>query len=378
MQKEYKICSRCIMDTSSDPNLVLDEKGVCNYCHEFDDAFKSMYGREKKELEKALEKVITQVKEHGRGKKYDCILGLSGGVDSSYMAYLAHQYGLRVLAVHVDAGWNSEIAVQNIMKICDKLQYDLHTVVVDWDTMKEVQRAFMFSGMVNMDVPQDHVFVAAVYDMAKKYNIKYILNGRNLATEGILSSAWQCTTTDFRLIKDVCRKHGRKKINFRKFPHYGFWDKHFYYPRILKLETVYLLDYDTSYSKKNAMEVLKREFDWNYYGGKHYESRLTKFLQENYLPQRYGWDKRRDHLSSLIVGGELDRDAALMEIENPIAAKEDIQSDEEYVLKKLDISQEEYEKIKGAPWQTERNYKNQDRYEEFLIAVKKLIKYKSK
>lgn len=368
--KEYKICSRCIMDTTSDPHLILDENGVCNYCHSYD---KRVMKRDKG----SIDEIVAQIKENGKNKKYDCILGLSGGVDSSYMAYIAHMYGLRVLAVHVDAGWNSEIAVQNIRNICEKLNYDLHTVVVDWNTMKEVQRAFMFSGLVNLDVPQDHVFVAAVYNMAKKFHINYILNGTNLATEGILSTAWQYSATDVCHIKDVCKKNGRGHIDFSKFPHFTFFDKHFMFPRILRLKTVFLLEY-VPYTKKDALELLEREFGWKYYGGKHYESRLTKFLQECYFPQRYGWDKRRDHLASLVVSGEKSREEALLEIAQPIAPDDEIEKDKEYVLKKLEIKKEEFEQIIAAPWKTEHNYKSQEPYEEVLRRIKRIIKYQPK
>lgn len=369
--KEYRICNRCIMDTTSDPRLKLDGKGICNYCNQFD----LEVNKARKDKKNELNVYVKAMKAAGKHHEYDCVLGLSGGVDSSYMAHLAKLLDLRVLAVHVDAGWNSEIAVENIQKICKKLNYDLHTVVVDWETMKEIQRAFFFSGLANLDTPQDHVFAAAVFRMARKYNVKYILNGTNLATEGILSTAWQNDTDDIRLIKDVCRKNGRKKINFRKYPHYTFMDKHFWYPRFYKLERVFILN-NIEYSKKAAMDLLKKEYGWVYYGGKHYESRLTKFIQEYYLPQRYGWDKRRDHLSSLIVGGEMTREEALQEISIPAETETIIQDDIAYVLKKLDISQEDFKVIMSAPWKTAEDYKNHDGYEEFLKKIKTWIKYK--
>ena len=368
--KKYKICKKCIMDTSSDPNLRLDKNGVCNYCNNYDIEKEKL----KTDKEKKLHMIVSNMKDYGKNREYDCVLGLSGGVDSSYMAHIAKKMGLRVLAVHVDAGWNSEIAVENIQKICRKLGYDLHTVVVDWETIKEIQRAFFFSGLANLDTVQDHVFAAAVYQLAKKYKIKYILNGTNLATEGILSSAWQNNTDDWRLIKDVCRIHGRGRINFVKYPHYTFSDKHFWFPRFYRFKRVLILDY-IQYSKKMAMELLQNEYGWVYYGGKHYESRLTKFIQEYYLPERYGWDKRRDHLSSLIVGGEMTREEALDEIAVPIENRQIIEEDIEYILKKLDITQEELKNIMSASRKTAENYKNQNGYEKILRKIKKIIKY---
>lgn len=359
------------MDTTSDPHLVLDDRGICNYCNDFDEE----YSAQKYDRKKELKKWVDRMKKNGKKREYDCVLGLSGGVDSSYMAHVAKRLGLRVLAVHVDAGWNSEIAVENIQKICKKLEYDLHTVVIDWDTIKEIQRSFFFSGLANLDTPQDHVFAAAVFQMARKYKIKYILNGANFATEGILSSAWQNDTDDIRLIRDVCKKNGRRKIDFRKYPHYTYLDKHFWIPRFYKLERVFILNY-IDYSKKKAMETLEKEYGWIYYGGKHYESRLTKFVQEYYLPKRYGWDKRRDHLSSLIVGGEMCREDALKEILLPPEEAAIIEDDIEYVLKKVEISRDEFNALMQAPWRTADDYKNQDRYDEVLKKIKKIIKYK--
>lgn len=308
---EYKICQRCIMDTTSDPNLELDENGVCNYCHHYDEEVNKLNAAQGKG-EAELDKLFTQIKKEGEGKEYDCLLGISGGVDSSYLAYLAKKYELRVLAVHVDAGWNSELAVQNIENMCKKLGYDLHTVVVDWPTMKELQRAYLFSGLANLDVPQDHCFVAACEQMTKKFGIKYILNGSNLATEGILSTAYQYTYRDWHNIKSVYKKCGRGK-SLKKYPHQNFFEMYFESPILRRVKIVRPLNY-IDYSKKMAIEVLEREFGWKYYGGKHYESRFTKFFQEIYLPQKYGWNKMRDHISSLIVGGEMTREEGLCEL----------------------------------------------------------------
>lgn len=343
------------MDTTSDPNLVLDENGVCNYCHSFDDAISKIEYKRSDGKEK-LESLFNRVKEEGRHKEYDCMLGISGGVDSSYLAYLAKQYNLRVLAVHVDAGWNSELAVQNIEKMCKKLDYDLHTIVIDWPTMRELQRAYMFSGLANLDVPQDHCFLAASRHLVKKYKMKYLLSGDNYATEGVLSNAFQYIPADWTCIKSVYKLHGRGK-SLKKYPHDSLFKQYFVYPYIYNIKTITPLNY-IDYSKKMAIETLEREFGWKYYGGKHYESRFTKFFQETYLPQKYGWEKRRDHISSLIVGGEMTREEGLREINCPPTTEVTMEEEKDYVLKKLDITENEWQEILKLPWKTEDDYAN--------------------
>jgi N-acetyl sugar amidotransferase len=357
------------MDTTSDPNLVLDENGVCNYCHTYDE----LVEKTKQHIgNQTLEDVFNQIKEEGKDKEYDCILGISGGVDSCYIAYLAKQYGLRVLAVHVDAGWNSELAVQNIEKLCKKLDYDLHTVVIDWPTMKELQRAYLFSGLGNQDVPQDHCFLAGVWKFAKQYDIKYVLNGYNLATEGILSTAYQHQASDWRSIRGVYRKCGRGKISLKKYPHVNLFTTYSINYGVNGLKQIYPLNY-INYSKKEAIKTLEREFGWKYYGGKHYESRFTKFFQEVYLPQKLGWEKRRDHLSSLIVGGEMTREEALEEIAIPPSTEAEMREETEYVLKKLDISDEEWQKILKLPNKRAEDYPSNAKLMAFLKKMKRKV-----
>lgn len=368
---EYKICSRCIMDTTSDPNLELDENGVCNYCREYDKQYEK-YKVYRENGQQKLDDLIKTIKDKCKNDEYDCALGISGGVDSSYLLYLCHQYGLRVLAVHVDAGWNSEIAVQNIEKMCTKLGYDLHTVVIDWPTMKELQRAFLFSELGNQDVPQDHCFIAAVRQYCKKSHIKYLMNGWNLATEGILSHAYQQSPGDWINIKDVYKKNGRGNISLRKYPHTNFWNQYVGYQYLYPVTEVRPLCY-IDYSKKKAIEVLEREFGWKYYGGKHFESRFTRFFQEVYLPRKYGWEKRRDHISSLIVGGEMTREEGLAEIVIPTATPEQLAEETEYVLKKLDISEEEWKGILEAPNKTIDDYRSELKLKRRLQKIKHLF-----
>lgn len=354
------------MDTS-DPQITFDEKGVCNHCHKYDEDVK-LFGYKGQETDDKLKKLVKEIKDYGQDKEYDCILGISGGVDSAYMAYMADQLGLRVLAVHVDAGWNTEIAVENIQKMCKALKMDLHTIVIDWPAMKELQRAYMFSGLPNLDVPQDHVFLAAMYHYAKKYKIKYMLNGSNLATEGILPQAWGYVAVDFKNIKSIYKKCGRGKKIFHKYPHFNIL-RYFYYQMIVT--RVNLLNY-IPYSKKDALRVLSEKFDWQYYGGKHFESRFTKFFQSYYLPKKFHYDKKRAHLSSLVVSGEMTREQALQEMEDTsMYPMEQMLEDRDYILKKLDISLNDWEKCMEAPNKKEDDYADSKRLIQFLVSVKR-------
>jgi len=354
---EYKICSRCIMDTTSDPQLVLDEQGICNYCHEYDADYER-FRPQREGGEKALEELFNQIKKECRNKEYDCALGMSGGVDSSFLLHMCKQYNLRVLVIHVDACWNSELAVQNIESMCSALGYDLHTVVMDWPTMRELQRAYLFSGLGNQDVPQDHCYIAAVRQICKKFHIKYMLNGWNLATEGILSHAYQQSPADWINIKDVYKKCGRGKVSLKKYNHISFFNRHFGYKYLYPVKEIRPLCY-IDYSKKDAIALLEEKYNWKYYGGKHYESRFTKFFQEVYLPEKYGWEKRRDHISSLIVGGEMTREEGMDEISKPVASQSQIKEETEYILKKLDVSDEEWAEILAAPNKSVDDYKNE-------------------
>lgn len=367
---KYQICTRCIMDNQADPFITFDENGVCNHCLSYD---KSIQGLPKTDAEKKekFDALIAEMKKNGKGKKYDCVLGISGGVDSAYLAYIAQQQGLRILAVHVDAGWNSDVAVENIKKLCSKLDIELHTIVVDWNTMKELQRAYMFSGLPNLDVPQDHAFLAATYKFAKKYGIAYMLNGSNFATEGILPSHYGYTALDFTNIKDVYKKCGRGKISLKKYPKMSLFTYSLMY--IGKTKRVNLLNY-VPYSKQNAIKILHEKFDWNYYGGKHFESRFTKFFQSYYLPKKFGYEKKRAHIASLIVGGELTREQGLIDVADDSAYPEkQMLEDRDYILKKLDISLNEWDKIMSAPNKSEDDYKNNKKMLKRLMALKKKL-----
>jgi len=333
---KYKICKKCIMDTS-DPNIMFDENGICSHCHYFENErkpnwFPNAEGREK------LDKKIFNIKESRKNEQYDCMIGLSGGVDSSYLAYiLKKEYNLRILAVHVDAGWNSELAVSNIENIVKILDIDLYTHVVDWQEMKSLQVAFLKSGVVNQDTPQDHAFFAGLYMAAEKFKIKDFLVGQNIQTESILPTAWQgLTAMDSIQLKYISNKFGRTKLN--KFPIVSFFNQHIYYPHIYKFRKLIPLNF-MPYNKDEAKKIIIKELNWRDYGVKHGESKWTKFFQSYFLPKKCGFDKRRAHLSSLVLAGEINRKKALDEIKKDVyISKIEIEEDKEYVAKKLGIT----------------------------------------
>ncbi len=364
---EYQICTRCIMDNKSDPMIEFDENGVCNHCHNYDRIVANLPKTEE-ERQKEFDRLIAEMKEQGKGKEFDCVLGISGGVDSAYLAYTAKKAGLRILAVHVDAGWNTDVAVENIKKLCSKLDIELHTIVIDWNTMKELQRAYMFSGLPNLDVPQDHAFLTGTYKFARKYGISYMLNGSNHQTEGILPTNYGYSSIDSRNIKDVYNKCGRGKASLKKYPMMSMFTYSMMF--LGKTKRVNLLNY-VPYSKKMAIEFLHNEFDWNYYGGKHFESRFTKFFQSYYLPKKFGYEKKRAHISSLIVGGEITREEGLRDMADDSAYTDSqMLEDRDYILKKLDISEPEWEGIMAAPKKSEDDYKNSKKLMKYMQDIK--------
>ncbi len=357
------------MDTT-DPEISFDENGVCNYCHYFDNYVKASWPSIDEGLV-LLEQMIRKVKSFGKGKKYDCIIGLSGGVDSSYLAVKVAEWGLRPLVVHVDAGWNSELAVMNIEQICRRLGFDLVTHVVNWEEMRDMQLAFLRSNLANQDVPQDHAFFAALYHYAIKSGIKYVISGSNYATESILPSAWGYDAMDATHLKYIHKNFGRNRRG--DFPVIGFWDYYFRYPFILKMEVLKPLNY-ISYSKDSAIKVLEKNYGWRYYGGKHYESRWTRFFQGYYLPYKFGYDKRKAHLTSLILSGQISRSRALELLREPLYDLMLLNEDKIYIAKKLSISVQELETIIEQPTHHYSEFPNHERKKRYLGFVYRSLK----
>ncbi|HQU35966.1 MAG: N-acetyl sugar amidotransferase [Anaerolineae bacterium] len=348
MSSKYRICTRCLMDTT-DPNIVFDENGVCNHCHDHDRLMKQKVIAGKAG-EEHLQKLVEQMKRDGRGKPYDCLIGVSGGVDSTYVAYLVKKMGLRPLAVHMDNGWDSELAVKNIEETLKRLGIDLHTEVLDWEEFKGLQVAFLRSSTPDSEIPSDHAIWAVLGDLADKLNVKYIVSGFNVRTETHLPRAWSQGHFDWKYIRSVNQLFGRGRL--KTFPHIGFFT---YYRRLLTHRRVDILNY-IDFNKTEAMKILEQELGWRYYGGKHYESIYTRFYQGYILPTKFGYDKRRSHLSSLICSGETTRDAALKELDKPTYQPTMQEEDREYVVKKLGLTDDEFELILNAPKKTFWDY----------------------
>ena len=336
----------------TDPDITFDEEGVCSHCRRFENVIQPRWHPDVSG-EPMLEALVNTIKEAGKNHEYDCVIGMSGGVDSSYLAYKAKELGLRPLAVHVDAGWNSELAVKNIENIVKALDIDLHTHVVDWEEVRDLQQAFFRAGVANLDIPQDHAFVAAVFHYASAQGIKYILNGSNFATESILPTAWGHNALDLRHIKAIHKRFGKKKL--RTYPTINFFTYYLYYPFVKKLRVVCPLNY-MYYDKADAMKLLEEKLGWTYYGGKHYESRFTKFFQAHYLPEKFGYDKRKAHLSSLIVTGQMTRDDAMAEMNKPLYDSVELEEDRRFVIKKLGLNQKEFDEIMAQPCRSYRDY----------------------
>lgn len=349
----YQICVRCIMDTS-DPEIVFDEEGICNHCKRYPDHIASL--GDASERARKMETLVQTLKLAGRGKDYDCIMGLSGGVDSSYLAHFAvRELGLRPLVVHVDSGWNSELAVSNIEGICKGLSIDLHTLVIDWEEMRDLQLAYFRAGVANLDVPQDHAFNAAMVGEAKKFGIRHVLNGGNMQTESILPNAWGYDASDPASLRGIHKTYGRIKL--KTYPVRSDFARLITDPYIYGMKVHRPLEY-LDYNKFEAKKLLMEKLGWRDYGGKHYESRFTKFFQAHYLPEKFGYDKRKAHLASLVASGQMTRDAALAEMQAPLYDPDDLKEDIAYFCKKLGISVSEYEQVMAQQPKTYKDYPN--------------------
>jgi N-acetyl sugar amidotransferase len=341
---QIKECIHCILNQGDDPDLTFDDRGYCNYCVWYEETYINN-ARSGDEKILKLKETIDTIKKHGKGKKYDCILGLSGGVDSSYLAHLVKEYDLRPLIIHFDNGWNSEIAVRNIDKIINNTGYDLYTYVVDWDEFKDLQNSYIKSSVIDWEIPTDHGFIALLYRMAAKYSISYILTGHNHQTEAIMPKPFRWSKMDVANIKDIHRKFG--KIKLKTMPLLGFFKYNWilYFNKIKRINLLELVNYD----KIQAKAVIAKEFDWNDYGGKHYESIFTRFYQGYVLIEKFKVDKRRAHLSNLICSGQLTRQKALDELAKPPYDSQQLSEDREYVLKKLEITESEFLSILKEP-----------------------------
>ncbi len=337
-QAKVQTCTRCILD-STVADIWFDEKGVCKYCHIHDEMEKIF--PEGEESQKKLLKIVEEIKKKGKGKKYDCIAGLSGGRDSTFVLFKAVELGLRPLAVHFDYGWNSDISVSNIKNACEKLNVDLHTVVADWEEFKDLQVAFLKSGTPDADIPADYAIYSILYNTAYKEGIKYILNGHSFRTEGTSPISW--TYMDSRYLKAVHKKFGKiKKI--KSFSIMSL-SKLIYYMFFKRIREIRLIEY-VEYIKDDVDVLLSEKVNWKYYSGHHHENNYTKFFQSFYLPQHFGFDKRKTELSALIRSKQITRDEAIKEIQNTEYPYDEKVVD--YVINKLGLTEVDFDKIMKA------------------------------
>lgn len=332
-----------MMDTT-DPTITFNDSGQCHHCRGVE-ARRGVSWFPGPEGAVHLDRMLAAIKAEGKRKDYDCILGLSGGVDSSYLALKARDWDLRPLVVHVDAGWNSELAVQNIERIVKHTGYELHTHVIGWEAMRRLQVSYLRAGVANQDAPQDHAFFASLYGFATRHDVKYVLNGGNVATEGIFPSAWQWAAMDARNLKSIHRTMSQQRLT--DFPTMSIWRYYVWFPYVKGMKPVRPLNF-LPYAKSMAIEELSST-GWRPYPRKHGESLFTKWFQDYYLPTRFGFDMRRPHLASLVASGEMDRAAALDLLEQPLYDPSELQRDTEYVSRKLRISSRELDDAMQTP-----------------------------
>ena len=353
----------------SDPQIGFDAQGICHHCREVKRRLAKLPQSEA-EARARLNAVAERIRRAGTGKEYDCLLGVSGGVDSSYVAYLARQLELRPLVMHFDNGWDTELAVRNITRLVDGLGFDLVTYVIDWEEFRDLQKSFLAASVVDIEMLTDHAITASMFRLARKHKIRYVLSGANVATESGLPMAWVWNKADFRNIRAIHRRYGT--VNLSSFPCLPTWRWLMIRYLGIGFDYVELLDH-VRYRKLDAIAELEQAVGWQYYGGKHYESAFTKFYQAYILPTKFGIDKRRAHLSSLIRNGEITRDEALNELGQPLYDPAQLADDRAYVLKKLGLSEQEFDAIMRAPVRAHDDYASDARLVRFARGAKRLV-----
>lgn len=375
--REYQICINCVMDTS-DTRIVFNDAGVCDHCRDFNEHIKPDWHTDERGKQN-LANIIEKIKIEGKGKDFDCLLGLSGGVDSSYMLHIAvKEFGLRPLVFHVDGGWNSELAVHNIQMLVEKLGLDLYTEVINWEEMRDFQLAFFKSGVPHIDIPQDHAFIATLYNFAYKHKIKYILNGGNISTECVRNPMeFLYYGTDMLQINDIRKKFGN--IRMDTYPFSSIFRHKIFLRYVMGVKVVRPLNY-IPYVKSDALRLLELEYGWKPYPQKHFESRFTKFYEAYWLPERFGFDTRRVQFSSLILTGQMKRETALDMLKFPAYNPETIEDEFNYIATKLGISSVQLREYFTMPKKFYWDYNNMEKIfnlgAKFLkfIGVEKSIK----
>jgi len=367
-KREPKRCQVCIMD-DSDPEIEFFGSDGCNHCVSMKSTLGSDWFIDDSGLEK-LTQLIKQIKLAGQDGQYDCIIGLSGGADSSYLALKAYEWGLTPLVVHVDAGWNSELAVRNIEALIRFTGWDLYTQVIDWPEMLDLQTAYLKSGVANQDVPQDHAFFASLFSLAAKHKIKYILSGGNVATEGILPKSWQGSAMDAKNLKAIHRLFGR--IPLIQYPTVSFLEYYFLNPFIRKIKIARPLNF-IPFNKDRAVRELEEKIGYAKYPRKHGESNFTRFFQEFYLVAKFGIDKRIAHLSSRIVSGQISRELALTEIQSTLFDELEYARLKEYICRKLRLDKEDFDVLIDQPIRNTYEFKNWNRQYVLMKKAQKVL-----
>lgn len=363
-----QVCINCVMDRT-DHFIRFNEEGVCNHCLDYKQMSQSWH-LEQHIRNNDLIQLFDKIKAQGKNKQYDCIVGLSGGVDSSYIAYLVKEHGLRPLCVHLDNGWNSELAVANIHSIVNKLGFDLYTHVIDWDEFKDLQRSFFKADVVDIEVLSDHAIFGVIMQLAKKYKVKAILSGANIATEYVMPRSWVHRKQDLTNIRDIQKTYGSVKI--KSFPQVSTLS-HVFSMYVLKYKAYKPLNL-IDYNKQAVKKLLQEKLGWRDYGGKHHESLFTKFYQAHILPVKFNIDKRKAHLSTLICSGQITKAEALEELKKPLYNPAELPQDFEFVCKKLDFTKDEMTAYLARPPRSHYEFKSDQWIFDILSWVQKKFK----
>jgi N-acetyl sugar amidotransferase len=368
----HRICGRCVIDTT-DPNVAFDEQGLCNHCRAAEVLLRQPpSGSPPAEKARLLEGLIQRIRDDGTGRRYDCVIGVSGGVDSTYVALLTKKLGLRALAVHLDNGWDSELAVANIENVLKRLNIDLYTYVINWEEFKDLQLAFLKASTPDSEIPTDHAIVSVLYHVALREGVRAVVAGGNYSTESIMPRAWSQGHGDWRYIKAVHRRFGT--VSLRTYPHRTL-AQDIYYRFVRRIRWVSILDY-VDYVKKDATAALTREAGWRDYGGKHFESIYTRFYQAYILPTKFGYDKRKAHLSGLIMSGQMTRAQALAELAKPPYDPERLAEDREYVINKFGLLAGEFDRIMALPPMRFEDYPSYEKTWRFRLLRGTYYRYK--
>lgn len=367
--KNYQQCTRCVMDTT-DPDIVFDDLGHCNHCNEYyNNIQKDTYDGERSD--KQLAEIVARIQAAGKGKQYDCLVGISGGVDSCYTAYLCKKLGLKPLLLHLDNGWDSEIAVKNIQTIAQKLDLDYMSYVMDWQEFKQIQLAFIRSSIVDIEMPTDIAIPASLHETAAKHGIKYLISGGNYTSEGILPLQWGYhVKKDMKLYNHIVKQYGT--IKRKTIPAIGLIGES-YYKFVKGIKTIYILNY-IPYNKDEARAFMEKELGWQYYGGKHYESRFTGFWQSYMLPVKWNIDYRKATLSTQICAGQMSREKALEILKELPYDTAKVEEDKAFICKKFGLTKAEFDQIMQAKPLTYKAFPNQEkRIERMYRLYKKLF-----